>query len=72
MVETFGEPAPLMRTFETKIGGAAALAYVTVPEIDASAVGAAVGVFVDVFVAVAVGVFVAVGVGVAPLGTLKA
>lgn len=65
--ETFGDPTPLNRTFETNRGGGGpeiALPYVTVPLIkgvpDAVGVAVAVAVGVAVFVGVPVGVFVGV------------
>ena len=56
-----------MVTFETNFGGAEALTYVTVPEIEpfGDAVGVAVAVLVAVLVGVIVGVFVGVLVAVA-------
>ena len=80
VVETFGEPSPLIKTFETNLGVADAFTYVTVPDIESAGVdvGVEVGVSVEVdvgvevFVSVGVGVFVAVGVGVPPPGSMKA
>ena len=63
VVKTFGAPVPVTVTFEMNFGGAAALAYVTVPLIEG--VPALVGVGVGVSVAVAVGVEVLVEVAVA-------
>ena len=69
VVVTLGDPAPVIVTFETNLGGVGpdtALPYVTVPEITAGGVGVAVlvAVLVGVSVAVAVAVFVGVDVGV--------
>src|SRR4051794_20948153 len=62
VVFTFGEPEPVIAALLMNFGGATALAYVTVPEIEPPGVpvDVAVGVDVAVEVDVAVGVLVAV------------
>lgn len=65
VVDTFGDPVPLISTFETNLVAAGiALPYVTVPLIAIGAVGVGVAVFVGVFVGVSVAVFVGVNVAV--------